>query len=96
MPSFETPVIFQEAVVPKSTKLAGLAALAHTYNLEFPVRNLSCVADGFIKGNTRRDGDWTVFDKRYAPDGTLWGHLLFALRHEPIEPTSSATINKEE
>ena len=85
MPQFETPMIFQEAVTPKGTKLAGLTALAQAYNLEFPVRNLSCVSDAFVKGNLRRDGAWTVFDKRYAPDDTLWGHLLFALRHEPID-----------
>lgn len=85
MTPFEIPVIFQEAMVPKGVKLAGLAALAHAYRLEFPVRSLSCIADTFVKGNSRRDGVWTIYDKRYAPNDSLWGHLLFALRHESID-----------
>jgi hypothetical protein len=80
-----TPIVFQERIVPKETKLAGFAALVHDFDLKVPVRVPSCVADGFVFGSRRLQGDWTVFDKRFTPDDSLSGHLAFALRHEAID-----------
>jgi hypothetical protein len=85
MPDYSTPFIFQESIVPPGTKLAGMAALVQAYGLEVPVRQPSCISGGFLKGGPRQQGEWTVFEKRYAPDDDLPGHLSFALRHEPID-----------
>ena len=50
-----------------------------------PVRASYAVAEGHIKGSRRKEGDWTVFDKRYWPGDKVTDHLSFALRHEPID-----------
>lgn len=79
------PLAFQDRLVPRGTRLAGWAALVHGLELKAPVRNLSVVANGHIKGSQRREDDWTIFDKRYWPGGTACDHLSFALRHEPLD-----------
>lgn len=75
---------FQDRLVPKGTKLAGWAALIQGLGLAAPVRASSVVAEGHIKGSKRKEGDWTIFDKRYWPGNKVTDHLSFALRHEPI------------
>jgi Fic/DOC family len=79
------PLAFQDRLVPGGTRLAGWAALVHSLGLKAPVRSPSVVADGYIKGSQRREGDWTIFDKRYWPGNTACDHLSFALRHEPLD-----------
>jgi len=76
---------FQDRLVPKSTRLAGWAALVQGLGLAAPVRTASVVAKGHIKGSRRTERDWTVFDKRYWPGDKVADHLSFALRHEPID-----------
>ena len=77
-------VIFQENTVPGGTRLAGWAALVHALAISVPVRRLSCVSEKHVSGSHRREGSWTVFDKRYWPGDTFADHLNFALRHEDI------------
>ena len=77
--------VFQENTVPSGTVLAGWAALTHALAIPAPVRQLSCVSEKHVNGSHRRDGAWTVFDKRYWPGDTFAGHLNFALRHEDID-----------
>jgi hypothetical protein len=62
-----------------------MAKLVEDHLLRVPVRTASVVSDGSIRGSKRSQGPWTVFDKRYAPDDTLEGHLTFAMRHEPFD-----------
>lgn len=85
MPVFATPAVFQDAIVPRDAELAGLAALVHACGLKAPLGKPSCVAMGFVKGGVRRHGDWTIYEKRYRPEQTLAGHLIFALKHEPLD-----------
>ena len=82
----ETPPTFQDRLVPKETRLAGWAALAHGLGIAAPVRAVSAVADGYIKGSKRGEGGWTVFDKRYWPGQHVTDHVSFALRHEWFDP----------
>ena len=79
------PIAFQDRLVPDRARLAGRAALVHGHSLKAPVRTPSAVAEGHIRGSQRREGDWTVFDKRYWPGNTACDHLSFALRHEPLD-----------
>lgn len=81
----ETPLTFQERLVPKGTRLAGWAALVHGLGIAAPVRAPSAVAEGHIRGSRRAERDWTVFDKRYWSGDKFTDHLTFALRHEPID-----------
>jgi len=78
----ETPEYFQYESIPLGTKLAGWAALAKHYGTDAPVRHFSCVSEKHVRGNRKTDEKWEIFDKRYAPDDTMEGHLNFAFRHE--------------
>ncbi len=80
------PTVFQERIVPSDTVPVGYAALVQKYGIAAPVRLPSCVAKGFIYGSRRAHEDWMIFDKRFAPEDSLLGHLTFALRHETIDP----------
>ena len=77
--------VFQEKTVPAGTKLAGWAALVHALRVPAPVRRPSCVSGQHIRGSHRKEGTWTVFDKRYWPGDTFADHIIFALRHEVID-----------
>lgn len=77
--------IFQEKTIPGGTRLAGWAAIVHALALPGPVRRPSCVSEQHIRGSHRKEGAWTVFDKRYWPGDTFADHLSFALRHENID-----------
>lgn len=79
------PLTFQGTNLPAGTKLAGLSALAHALAIRSPVRQLRCVSENYVRGTQKREGPWTVFDKRYWPGDTLADHLTFALRHENID-----------
>jgi len=81
----DAPLTFQDRLVPRGTRLAGLAALVKGLGLAAPVRVPSAVAEGHIRGSRRTNTDWTVFDKRYWPGDKVTEHLSFALRHEPID-----------
>lgn len=84
MSTFETPVALQGRAVPPDCRLVGYSALVHAYGVDAPLRNVSCIG-GRIREGRRRNGEWTEFDKRMAPDETLAGHLVFALRHETLD-----------
>ena len=83
--NIETPVSFQGILVPANTKLIGWAAMVHALSIDAPVRHPSSVSEKHIKGSNRKDGNWTVFDKRYGAGDDLGSHLTFALRHETID-----------
>lgn len=76
---------FQDILIPKGTILVGYTALVNKYHLEAPVRTLCCVAETHINGNTRTEGPWLIYDKRYKPKDSLSGHLTFALKHENMD-----------
>ena len=82
---FEQPVAFQGAVVPKGSRLAGLAALAQGLKLQTPVRGPSSVSEGHVRGSQRREDSWTLYDKRYWPGDLVTDHIGFALGHEHID-----------
>jgi len=82
---FESPLIFQDSLVPAGTKLVGWAALVQELGLEAPVRKPCCVSESYIRGSYRTEKGWKIFDKRYDPGPRFQDHLSFSLRHEPID-----------
>jgi len=61
----KTPVSFQENLIPSGSRLVGWAALVHSLSIKAPVRCPSCVSLKHVKGSHRKEGNWTIFDKRY-------------------------------
>ena len=76
---------FQELTIPHGVRLVGAAALVHELAIAAPVRRPSCVAEQHVSGSRRRDGAWTVFDKRYWPGDDFADHLAFILKHEDAD-----------
>lgn len=79
------PRWIQDEIVPKNCRPAGWAALVHELDVPAPLRSFSCVSEQHVLGSVSRSDNWTVYDKRYAPEDTFAGHLNFALKHEPID-----------
>ena len=80
-----TSLTFADEPVPDGARLAGYTALVSALEVQAPVRCLSCVSEGHVKGSSREEGSWKVFDKRYWPGDTLGDHLAFALKHELLD-----------
>src|SRR5262249_40787418 len=80
-----SPGVFQEKSLPAVTQLAGWSALVQALGISAPVRHPSCVSEQYVSGSRRKEGGWTVFDKRYWPGENFADHLLFALRHENLD-----------
>jgi hypothetical protein len=79
------PATFQEQSVPAGVRLVGAAALVHELGVVAPVRRPACVSDQHVSASRRRQGGWTIFDKRYWPGEDLFDHVEFALKHEDID-----------
>ena len=96
----DTPVYFQDERIPAGATLVGWTALVQELSIEAPVRHLSCISQKHIMGSQRQEGSWRVFDKRYAPEDSPVGHIVFALKHENIDllvlKRAFAKIPKEE
>jgi hypothetical protein len=76
---------FQGEMLPRESRLVGLAALANSLHVSAPVRTPFCVSDNHISGSVRTEGPWRVHDKRYWPGDTFDDHLDFALRNENLD-----------
>ena len=81
----ETPLIFADELIPDGARLAGYAALVSSLRIQAPVRSLSCVSEGHVRGNSREERNWRVYDKRYWLGDTFGDHLTFALKYEPLD-----------
>ena len=79
------PAVFQDLPLPPDTRLVGLSALAFTWGILAPVRRPACVSTHHVRGSSREQGGWRIFDKRYEPGETLGDHLTFALRQEDLD-----------
>lgn len=81
---FSGPVtVFQERRLPEKATPAGYAALIHAYALKVPLpRTLSAIGERHRLTDTE---GWRIYTPRHAPDASLEGHLVFALKHEGID-----------
>ena len=81
---FEPTRIFQEKT-PLDHQLVGWTALTRAFSIQAPVRSPGCISDQHISQNSRQEGAWTIYDKRYWPGDSLADHLGFALRREELD-----------
>lgn len=63
--------------------LAGYAALVENYALSVPLPDILAVISS--KHNKYETADWRVFTPRHAPEDSIYGQLVFALKHEGID-----------
>lgn len=80
---FSGPVtVFQDRVLPERATPAGYAALIGAYGLRAPLpRQLSAIGSHH---RIQKNGEWQILTPRHAPDATLEGHLVFALKNEGL------------
>ena len=66
-----------------NAKIIGYAFLVEQYELIVPLPlTLSAIGEKHTKYEL---DNWQVFTPRHAPDDTLYGHLVFALRYEGVD-----------
>ncbi len=76
-------MVFQERRLPERGTPAGYAALIHAYGLNVPSpRVLSAIGE---RHRMIEAGGWSIYTPRHAPDTSLEGHLVFALKYEGID-----------
>lgn len=75
--------VFQEKYLPETdVSLAGYSAIINAYDLMVPLpENLSAISRKHMKYHKN---NWNMYTPRHAPDNTLHGHLVFALKNEGI------------
>ncbi len=67
----------------QSARIVGYAALIQKYELAVPLPlTLSAISEKHLKYEANH---WKVFTPRHAPQDTLYGHLVFALRYEGLD-----------
>jgi hypothetical protein len=67
----------------ENASLAGYGALVEDYSLKVPLPAiLSIISSKHSKYVTK---NWRVLTPRHAPDGSLYGHLVFALKYEGVD-----------
>ena len=67
----------------KKVSLAGYAALLEAYELSVPLPDILAVISS---KHTKYETDvWRVFTPRHAPEDSLYGQLIFALKHEGVD-----------
>lgn len=81
-PDFRTPRIFKERLIPEGARLAGYAALVQALRADVPLRSVACVSSASVREGRRATDGLVLFDRRYRPEDSVGGHLVFALRHE--------------
>lgn len=75
----------QGHVVPPDAHLVGLSAIAHTFEVQAPIRRLACVSANHVAGSIQDLSPWRLFDKRYDPGDALDDNLVFAMRHDDLD-----------
>jgi hypothetical protein len=81
---FSGPVtVFHGRRLPEIATPAGYAALVAAYHIEAPIpRTLAAISQHHRA--RERDG-WRILTARHAPEPTLEGHLVFALKYEGLD-----------
>lgn len=79
----EKVIVFRERTAPEEGYIVGYAALMNNYELQIPLPDVLSIIS--YKHKQYQTDEWRVFTPRHMPEGTLLGHLTFALKHEGIE-----------
>lgn len=78
-------IAFQNNILPPSCKLIGYSWLINNFNLNVPLRELSCVSQKRLATQTIQNGQWLIFDAQIMFEDIEYTHLEFAIKHEPID-----------
>ncbi len=81
--SSEPVTVFHDRRLPEPSSPAGYAALIDAYGLEVPLpHRLRAIGQHH---RIRKTADWHLLTPRHAPENTLAGHLVFALKWEGLD-----------
>lgn len=76
-------IVFREKRLPERAIPVGYAALIEGYSLSVPLpRVLSAIG---TRHSVYEKAGWRLFTPRHQPEGTLAGHLIFALKYEGLD-----------
>ena len=78
-------IAFQSEVLPNSCKLVGYSWLINHFHITFPLRQLCCLSEKRISGQTIIKGNWLIFDAQLAVDESAYTQLEFAIKHEHLD-----------
>ncbi|MEJ7829425.1 MAG: Fic family protein [Segetibacter sp.] len=85
--------VFHERKAPEGGYLAGYSALINTLSLKVPLPDrLALISSKHRKYETE---EWMIFTPRYQPEESLGGHLIFALKYEPLDLGILKTVFQE-
>ena len=76
---------FQNKILPNKSKLIGYSWLINHFNLDLPLRQLSCVSEKRLATQTVNIDNWLMFDTQLMVEDSEYKHLEFALKHESID-----------
>lgn len=78
-------IAFQNQILPNACKLIGFSWLINHFNLNVPLRNLSCINEKRIASSKIQKGLWTMFDAQFDIDERVYAQLEFSIKHEEID-----------
>lgn len=76
---------FQNKILPNGSKLIGYSWLINHFNLDLPLRQLSCISEKRLATQTVNTDEWLIFDAQLMVENSVYKHLEFAIKHEPID-----------
>lgn len=75
--------MINRALPEQNAKIVGYAALVEQYELRAP---LPLIVSAIGEKHTRYELDsWRILTPRHAPENSLYGHLVFALKYEGVD-----------
>ena len=78
-------IAFQSEILPSSCKLIGYSWLLHHFHVNLPLRQLCCVSEKRIAGQTIVKGNWLIFDAQLMVEESVYAQLEFAIKHEHLD-----------
>lgn len=78
-------IAFQNELLPSQCRLIGYSWLIDKFNLELPLRELSCVSEKRLASQTIKKGNWLIYDAQLMVENSLFTHLEFAIKHEYLD-----------
>ncbi|QSZ43162.1 cell filamentation protein Fic (plasmid) [Sulfurimonas aquatica] len=78
-------ITFNNQILPNSCQLIGYSWLINHFNLELPLRQLCCISQKRLAGQSIHKGQWLIYDAQLMVEDIAYSHLEFALKHEYID-----------
>jgi len=78
-------ISFQHSILPHGAELIGFSWLLNHFQLNVPLRELSCLSTKRLSSQKINNGEWTLFDTKLKINNNVFSHLEFALKHEVLD-----------